>query len=202
MILSPHDDNTSAVKSLPITTSNISYRFAGMHDVSQISTLTIETYKQSYLPALSYYTDEVLETLFGKSFCEEISKELNNSKYQYIVCEDNTKIIGYAKLEFKIDSAYLDKLYLLKEYQGKGCGHMLIQTCFQLATDHGFKTMTLDVWEKNDKAIQFYKRHGFKPGLPKLFFLFGKIPTGESNIDMTCDDIKPHLDNSLPTLRR
>jgi len=197
MSLSTRNNYTSSTTaSIPtrIKTNNISFRFAGVQDIENISTLAIETYKQTYSAALPYYTDEVLEQLFGQSFRENVlSKEINDARYQYIICEDNGKMIGYSKLEFKKDSAYLDKLYLLNEYQGKGYGQSLMQACFQSAIAHKFTTMTLNVWPENKKAINFYSKNGFQSGKVSEFFLFGKIPTGQSDMEMTCEDIRPYI---------
>ena len=194
--------NRSNETSSPIGTADISYRFATMQDISTLSTLAIETYKQTYESALPYYTNEVLEILFGKSYREDVlPKELNDPKYQYFICENAGKAMGYAKLEFKARKAYLDKLYFLQESHAKGCGHHMLQACFQSAVDHGFKKMTLNVWTENNKAIRFYQQHGFQRGRAHVFFLFGENKEDGADLKMTCPDITPYLDYALPKLK-
>src|SRR3990167_11462675 len=183
-----------AIDNPSIATSDIQYRFAGMQDIPAISTLMIKAYKQTYSVILNYYTDDVLEKLFGKEFRDKtLPGELNDIQYQFILCEKDTQLAGYAKLEFKENVVYLDKLYFLNEYQGKGYGQQLMKICYQSAYNHGYNEMKLLVWDKNEKAINFYKRSGFKKDKTIPFLLFGNIPTNESNLEMTCKDITPYV---------
>lgn len=78
--------------------------------------------------------------------------------------------VGYAKL--KIYSPYehladpkpaqLQKIYVLNDYIGNKIGEQLQNTLFEQVRAEGLKTLWLAVWDGNDKAIQFYEKHGFK----------------------------------------
>lgn len=62
----------------------------------------------------------------------------------------------------KKKSIELSKLYILSSYIGKGLGRNLMQNCIEKAKALGFESMWLGVWEKNERALAFYKSFGFE----------------------------------------
>ena len=71
-------------------------------------------------------------------------------------------MVGYAKLIFnpKTSVVLLDKLYVLKKEQGKGYGSRLLNACYQEAENRDCSELHLKVWDKNEKALDFYQKHG------------------------------------------
>jgi ribosomal protein S18 acetylase RimI-like enzyme len=57
---------------------------------------------------------------------------------------------------------------LTKEFQGKGLGLVLLSKAIAVANTLTKSYIWLGVWEKNDKAILFYKKNGF--------YIIGKHP--------------------------
>ena len=51
---------------------------------------------------------------------------------------------------------------VLKNYQNYGYGKKLMNFAINFAVDENKKSVWLGVWEKNKKAIEFYKHSGFK----------------------------------------
>ena len=68
------------------------------------------------------------------------------------VCEVNGEIAGFAG----IDGNRIAGLFVDENYQSQGIGTSLIDFIKQ----HHF-TFTLAVYKKNEKALQFYSKHGF-----------------------------------------
>ena len=68
------------------------------------------------------------------------------------VCEVNGEIAGFAG----IDGNHIAGLFVDGNYQSQGIGTSLIEFIKQ----HHF-TLTLAVYKKNEKALQFYRKHGF-----------------------------------------
>ncbi len=56
----------------------------------------------------------------------------------------------------------LVRLYVESEARSRGCGSALIRTCLDIASEKGFETMWLGVWEQNRGARRFYRRWGFE----------------------------------------
>ena len=81
----------------------------------------------------------------------------------------HNKVIGYLKLNFRQAQTELkdqgaleiERIYILKEFQGNGIGQVLYNTALQIATKSKAEYIWLGVWEKNFMAINFYKKNGF-----------------------------------------
>ncbi len=56
----------------------------------------------------------------------------------------------------------MERLYLLKEFYGLQLGKSLLQHAFNFSKKESELGMWLTVWQKNDRAINFYKKWGFK----------------------------------------
>ncbi len=56
-------------------------------------------------------------------------------------------------------------------HQGKGFGLQLLKKAFELASEHDLLFVWLGVWEKNLKAIAFFKKHGFREVGEHIFTL-------------------------------
>lgn len=55
----------------------------------------------------------------------------------------------------------LKRIYVLKEFHGKGVAPLLLEHYLQFARDHQYEVAWLGVWEHNLRAQQFYLKHGF-----------------------------------------
>ncbi|MEA1786397.1 GNAT family N-acetyltransferase [Arenibacter sp. GZD96] len=67
-----------------------------------------------------------------------------------------------AQTDLKIEEALeIERIYVTKDFQGKGLGHNMIQYIKQIAFAKEKRFLWLGVWEKNTKAIAFYQREGF-----------------------------------------
>jgi ribosomal protein S18 acetylase RimI-like enzyme len=54
------------------------------------------------------------------------------------------------------------RIYACQEWLGRGVGPMLMQACLDEARQRGCDALWLDVWERNPRAIAFYRKWGFK----------------------------------------
>ncbi|UYZ58857.1 GNAT family N-acetyltransferase [Hymenobacter latericus] len=83
------------------------------------------------------------------------------------------EVVGYAKLiipsalgaEPGTDvstRAEIQRLYVLEDWIGTGLGAALMRRCIEEARERGCRSVVLGVWEKNERAIEFYRRFGFK----------------------------------------
>jgi len=70
--------------------------------------------------------------------------------------------VGKAQTELKEDKGFeIERIYIIAEFQGKGIGSQLLQFAKERARELHKRYIWLGVWQKNEGAIQFYKRHGF-----------------------------------------
>jgi ribosomal protein S18 acetylase RimI-like enzyme len=68
-------------------------------------------------------------------------------------------------------SLEIERIYIQKEFQGKGIGQYLLDFSIQLTIDKEFKLIWLGVWEHNLKAIHFYQKNNFQFFGKHSFFL-------------------------------
>jgi len=100
---------------------------------------------------------------------EKLRDELSNSDSAFYFLYADEKLAGYLKLnEYKAQtdicdpqSLEIERIYLIKEFQGKGLGSLLIKKAVDVANIRKKSYIWLGVWERNHKAILFYKKHGF-----------------------------------------
>lgn len=110
-----------------------------------------------------YYVMEVIESdLQGNAFqVKDITKEPNSLN----------SIIGYVGAWIILDEAHITTIAVDQQFQGYGFGSHLIEHLISEALNVGCKQMTLEVRVSNEKAIQLYKKHGFKEaGIRKKYY--------------------------------
>lgn len=85
--------------------------------------------------------------------------------FQCMVAVDEGKIVGFATYFFAYyswigKSIYLDDLYVIEEFRGKGIGADLFDAIITIARDENCKKVRWQVSNWNSKAIAFYKSRG------------------------------------------
>ena len=145
-------------------------RLANEKDIEQINNLLYQVHKvhSDARPDLfkaggKKYNDEELK---------EIIKDEEKPIFVYESNGKNGKIEGYAfcilinhdkensLCDYK--SLYIDDLCVDKNCRGKGIGKKLYDYVLEYAKKIGCYNLTLNVWEGNDSAMQFYKNIGLK----------------------------------------
>lgn len=79
------------------------------------------------------------------------------------------ELAGYAKLTAGETPACVEgerpvelaRLYADGKWHGRGVGAALLEACLEAARSEGFRTMWLGVWERNWRAIAFYRKWRF-----------------------------------------
>ncbi|WP_422361844.1 GNAT family N-acetyltransferase [Reichenbachiella sp.] len=113
---------------------------------------------------------ENMETYLNTKFSlQQLTEELNNENSEFYFAELEKQTIGYLKVntgnsqtEIQDDSSLeIERIYVLKKFHGKHVGRLLLKKALEIANSRRFESIWLSVWEKNLKAIQFYKRNGF-----------------------------------------
>ena len=101
---------------------------------------------------------------------EQIKKELSNQDDYCFFAEINGEPVGY--IRFMEDSSNfaevnkwksleLKRLYILKEYHGKGIAQKLMEFFIAFAEQYQYELVWLGVWEYNFRAQKFYSKYGF-----------------------------------------
>lgn len=111
-----------------------------------------------------------MELYLRRNFSPAIqASELADPASLFLIAEAGSEPVGYAMLRRGAPSVSLDgsrpveivRLYARRDWIGRKVGAALMQACLEQAAARRNDTIWLDVWEKNSRAIVFYKRWGF-----------------------------------------
>lgn len=151
--------------------------------VKELQAINIQTFTETFA---RYNTAENMQQYVEECLSEEqLLTELNNPDSQFYFAMHNHEPVGYLKLNvnnaqtekhFK-HAIEIERIYVLQHYQGKKIGKALMQQSLSIARDMNAAFIWLGVWEKNNKAIEFYKKMGFTAFDTHLFRLGSDIQT-------------------------
>ena len=123
----------------------------------RISGLASTIWHECYADVItSDQIDYMLDTYHSMS---AIIDELNEG-YEYVVIRDSGKDIGYCGFHNEGDRIYIGKLYLLKEYRGRGFGRRMFDIIDRYARSAGVDKEYLRV-NKGNPSVDIYKKVGF-----------------------------------------
>jgi GNAT superfamily N-acetyltransferase len=123
----------------------------------------IETYGETSNPEnLQLYVDAHFTV-------DLIRDELAEPGFRFYVAWINEKPVGFTKIRKDrspkgitgLTSMEIERIYVLQEFQGFSVGKELMKMIKDIARAEGDQVLWLQVWQKNDKAIQFYRKSGF-----------------------------------------
>lgn len=114
-----------------------------------------------------YGSPAVLSDVSEKFIAANVENCLSGSPYvEGFVFVDGDKIIGYAvtaksySTEFGGECIWIEDIYVEADYRGRGIGSKFIRRVKELYPE---KILRLEAEADNDKALNLYKRLGFKP---------------------------------------
>ena len=99
---------------------------------------------------------------------EDLYREINDNKLAVMqVITVNDLVVGFCDYWNTFDSGTICQIAIHPEYQHQKLGSKLLEEVFKDAKAKKTRTLTLEVRASNIKAINFYKKYGFKITLIK-----------------------------------
>lgn len=147
--------------------NNIEIKEVTLNDIEQLQKIGRETFSQTFS---SSNTEENMKQYLEEGFSfEKLTDELNNENSEFYFALYETNVIGYLKINFGASQTELkdekaleiERIYVLKEFHGKKVGQILYEKAIEIAKQKNSDYVWLGVWEKNPRAISFYKKNGF-----------------------------------------
>jgi len=142
-------------------------RRASLSDAALLAELGERTFRDTFA---EQNTPEDMAIYLSEAFGpEKQTSELADSGVTFLIAEVMGIAAGYVKLErSKPPSCMtgkkpieLARIYVLQEWLGKRIGEVLMNSAIAEAKNAGHETIWLGVWERNERAIKFYKKRGF-----------------------------------------
>ena len=137
-------------------------------DINPLQKISRQTFFETFADR---NTKENMNQYLAEEFStEKLTAELKNPDAQFYFALLDGNVMGYVKLnvgqsqtEIKDDKALeIERIYVLKEGQGKKVGQLLYETAIRIAKELNADFVWLGVWEENERAIRFYKKNGFE----------------------------------------
>ncbi len=138
---------------------------AEVNDLQRIGRQTFtETFAEHNSPEnLAGYLEESFATA-------KLTNELNHAESRFYFAFVESKLAGYLKINFGnaqtevVDdsSVEIERIYVLRAFQGQKVGQKLFEKAVEIARQSKCSFIWLGVWEKNYKALKFYRKNGFQ----------------------------------------
>ena len=142
-------------------------RAAGVADAPWLAALAERTFRETYA---AENTAENMERYVAEHFgVARQARELTDPAVQTLVADVSGEPAGYAQLvwssappsvagEAPIE---ITRFYVDRPWHGHGVAQLLMANLLQRAAAAGARTVWLGVWERNPRAIAFYRKSGF-----------------------------------------
>jgi ribosomal protein S18 acetylase RimI-like enzyme len=147
----------------------LTIRRGTVEDAAMLSELGARTFAETFA---ADNTPEDLDAYMATSFnVAQQTAELNDPASTFLIAELDGRAAGYAKLydgepEEGVEGqkpVELVRLYVSREWLGRGIGEQLMRACLDEARQAGHETIWLGVWERNARAQAFYRKWNFRP---------------------------------------
>lgn len=97
-----------------------------------------------------------------KYFDSKISNDLfENSLHRFLVCESNNKLTGFLQYSEYYDRIEIDYIFVCSKYRRCGFATEMLKFLLEYCEVKKIENITLEVSEKNEEAINLYKKFGF-----------------------------------------
>lgn len=147
----------------------IEIRLANKNDAQFIALLGRVTFTETFDHL--YRDKQDLLNYYDRTFSvKKIETSITKSNNVYWIAFVNNLPVGYAKLKLHSKSEFIDsentcqlqKIYVLKDFLSMKIGYQLQDLLLKKAEELNFNKIWLSVLVSNNRAIDFYKRNGFK----------------------------------------
>ena len=145
-----------------------SLRYATKEDAVLIADISRQTFYDTFAADNS---KEDMDKFLNEQFTRgKLMLEVGAPENIFLLAYHGCEVAGYVKLrEGKKPEALKEfaaveiaRLYAVKEFVGKGVGKLLMQACIHIAKQKEKEVLWLGVWERNQRAIAFYRQWGFE----------------------------------------
>lgn len=146
----------------------ITVRIATKKNAELIADMSRQTFYDTFA---SYNTKEDMDKFMNEQFTREsIILEVGAENNIFLLAYDDEQPVGYARIRENnnppslgtSNALELARIYATAPSIGKGIGKVLMEKCIEIAKAGNRECIWLGVWEKNKRAIDFYKKWGFE----------------------------------------
>lgn len=147
---------------------DLSLRYGTKDDAALIADISRQTFYDTFA---ADNTKENMDKFLKEQFTKgRLMLEVGAPENSFLLAYHDDTVAGYVKLRegkalegLKGFSAIeIARIYVISEFLGKRVGAFLMQACLDIAKQKEKQLIWLGVWEKNQRAIDFYRKFGFE----------------------------------------
>jgi ribosomal protein S18 acetylase RimI-like enzyme len=141
---------------------------ATKEDAELIADLSRTTFYDTYS---GQNTKEDMDKFMNEQFTKKnLMAEVVSDENIFLLAYKESKPVGYVRMrenktpaELKdVPAIEIARIYSVQQEVGKGVGSALMQRCIDIARERKKQVIWLNVWKKNQPAINFYVKWGFE----------------------------------------
>lgn len=155
----------------------IEIHLATVEEAPLIADLSRQTFYETFA---AYNTRENMDKFMNEQFTREsLVAEAAQPGNIFLLAREGNAPAGYVRMKESDNPEGLEgrrcieivRIYAAASVIGKGVGSALMQRCLEIAVSMEKEIIWLGVWEKNQRAIDFYTRWGFEKFGTHIFLL-------------------------------
>jgi ribosomal protein S18 acetylase RimI-like enzyme len=171
-------------------------RVAQVSDAKRLAVLAERTFRATFA---AYNTADDMETHCRSSYGETIQAgEISSADCVTLVAEHNERLVAYVQLKWGKAPACvaahspgeIHRLYVDEDWHGKGLAHDLMAACLATMNERKTDVAWLGVWERNPRAVSFYRKFDFREVGDQVFWL-GADPQMDIVMARGLRDVEP-----------
>lgn len=146
---------------------DVTIRSAQPSDAKPLSIVAEATFRQTFA---AHNSRRDMDSFCASAYGEAIqAAEIANRGMVTLLAEARDELVGFAQLRWGRTPACvaataageIQRLYVVRDFHGKGIAHTIMDACLEAMASRGSDVVWLGVWERNPKAIAFYRKFGF-----------------------------------------
>lgn len=139
-----------------------------LKELDEFHKLSLKTFVETFSHA---NTAEDMEKYMNEDMSRaRLLKELRNRNSVVYFAKVGGKPVGYLKMNYNkaqtesvgINTLEVERIYVLEEFKGCGVGSLMLRFAIEVGVQRQASFVWLGVWEKNEAAINFYKKFKFE----------------------------------------
>ena len=156
---------------------SVTYRRGRVADAAALASFASRAFTDTYA---EHNTAEDMREYLASAFgVEQQTRELTNPDMITVLAESGGEIVGYSQLLRRASAAVaafeapieIYRFYVDRSAHGTGVAQQLMKDALAAARDLGGRHAWLGVWERNPRAIAFYRKCGFEDVGTQIFEL-------------------------------
>lgn len=134
-------------------------KVSSIWDIKQTALLASEIWHEHFTPIIG---EQQVDYMLDKFQSEHAISEQIHEGYSYFALMNNDQQIGYTGIKTEPDCLFLSKLYIRKDFRGRGYSKVMLDQIEKEAKQNNKSIIRLTCNKNNANSLAVYKKLGFQ----------------------------------------